>query len=287
MNDNRSRDIFYGVVAVATLIVAIVGATLAYFSISVSSGEGAVSARSKVVSINYNDKQQVTAQAKELIPSELKIMQYFYELQLASGEFAATEGVHEVNKCQDVNNQEICSVYRFSVSIDSGSENITAMLRTEDNDFNYLSYAVRDVTCTPKKTVVATGDSITSYEKFSTDEDYTSCWVDLEENENSKSIDRCSNNIENDALECYAESAGTKTYSTLSPNAMNSIFGYDEENNAKLLEISGTAKVYDIVLFLEENRNEQNEDQGKEYKGTIVVEVAGKDTIITGRTATE
>lgn len=29
MSDNKSRDIFYGVVAIATLIVAILGATLA------------------------------------------------------------------------------------------------------------------------------------------------------------------------------------------------------------------------------------------------------------------
>ena len=55
MNDNRKRDIFYGVVAVATLIIALVGATLAYFSISVRSSEGAVNATAAIVSIEYND----------------------------------------------------------------------------------------------------------------------------------------------------------------------------------------------------------------------------------------
>ena len=69
MSDNKSRDIFYGVVAVATLIVALVGATLAYFSISANSSEGAVNATAAVVSIEYNDGQQVSAQADELIPA--------------------------------------------------------------------------------------------------------------------------------------------------------------------------------------------------------------------------
>ena len=44
MNDSKSRDIFYGVVAIATLIVAVIGATLAYFSITANSAEGAVNA---------------------------------------------------------------------------------------------------------------------------------------------------------------------------------------------------------------------------------------------------
>jgi len=47
MKDNKSRDIFYGIVAVATLIVALIGATLAYFSISTSSNEGVVNATEK------------------------------------------------------------------------------------------------------------------------------------------------------------------------------------------------------------------------------------------------
>lgn len=285
MNDNKSRDIFYGVVAIATLIVAIVGATLAYFSISASSNEGAVSAKAKVVSINYNDNQQVTAQAEQLIPSELKIMQYFYELQLASGEFATTEGVHEVNKCQDINNQEICSVYRFSVSIDSGNENISAILRSEDNNFRFLSYAVREVSCTPRKTVTVTESNVTSYETFKDDDDYTSCWLNLSGSSKSIGINRCSNSEENDALNCFTENESThvRTYSEASPNAKNSIFGYDESNKPKLQAINGTPKVYDVVLFLEENRDNQNEDQGKEYKGTLVVEVSGKESTITGR----
>ena len=55
--DNKGRDIFYGIVAIATLIVAIIGATLAYFSVTASSNEGAVNATAKVISIEYSDGQ--------------------------------------------------------------------------------------------------------------------------------------------------------------------------------------------------------------------------------------
>lgn len=284
MNDNKSRDIFYGVVAIATLIVAIVGATLAYFSISASSNEGAVNAKAKVVSINYLDTQQVTAQAEELIPSDLKIMQYYYEMAKATGDFT-TEGTHDVNKCQDANNEEICSVYRFSVSIDSGNENITAMLRSEDNDFNYLAYAVREVSCTPGLAVT----SETTYDTFSSGAnyaEYTSCWLDLG-NGKSQGLARCSNNTENDAPNCYTEDENhIKTYSDSNPVAINSIFGYSSGEPVSK-EITGVPKTYDLVLFLKENNNNQNADQGKEFSGTILVEVTGKEGdsgIITGRT---
>ena len=286
--DNKSRDIFYGVVAIATLIVAIVGATLAYFSISASSGEGAVNAKAAVVSVNYNDTQQVTAQAEELIPSELKIMQYYYEMALASGDFTA-EGVHDVNKCQDVNNREICSVYRFSVSIDSGSQNITAMLNSEDNDFNYLAYAVREASCTAQMPITAEGGtSDTTYSEFSgaNYSQYTSCWLDLGGGNKSQGLARCSNSEQNDAPECYTvDLNNVRTYSTSNPMAVNSIFGYDTNSNPVTKEVTGTAKMYDLVLFLKENNQNQNADQGKEFHGNIVVEVSGSgNDIITGRT---
>ena len=292
MNDNKSRDIFYGVVAVATLIVALVGATLAYFSISASSNEGAVSAKAAVVSINYNDTQQVTAQAQKLIPSELQIMQYYYEMALASGDFVESEGTHDVNKCQDAKDNEICSVYRFTVSVDSGEESIKATLNTEDNGFTYLAYAVREASCTPTMTVTSTGNESTdtSYETFSgTDyESYTSCWMKLDGNTKWIGLSKCSNSDE-EAPNCFAidENTNVKTYSPSNPVAKSSIFGYDAETKFNTQTITATPKAYDLVLFLKENSQNQNADQGKEYKGTLVVEVTGKEGnsgIITGRT---
>ena len=49
-NNNNGKGIFYGVIGVATLVVAIIGATFAYFAASASSANNAVSAASSTVS---------------------------------------------------------------------------------------------------------------------------------------------------------------------------------------------------------------------------------------------
>ena len=53
----------------------------------------------------------------------------------------------------------------------------------------------------------------------------------------------------------------------------------------KTKTITNTAQVYDLVIFIKENNDDQNIDQGKQYKGTIIVKanVEGESGIITGR----
>lgn len=251
MSDNKNRDIFYGVVAVATLIVALVGATLAYFSISVNSSEGAVNAQAATVSIEYNDGQQVTAQATELIPSEFKYVKKAYEMKAA--DFAAG-GDTSTNLCIDSNGKQVCSIYRFTVKSDV-ERTISATLNNEHNGFSFLSYAVRDVNA---------GE-----------------WLKLNGDDEFYSLLACDNTDVNELEEpitgndCYTVNGGIKTYST-TPRAVNSIFGYTEveEGLAKTTKkVATTTQVYDLVIFLEENNQNQNIDQGKTYSGTIVVDV--------------
>ena len=113
---NKNRDIFYGVVAVATLIVALIGATLAYFSISAGSKENAVNAKAAMVSISYNDGQQVSAQADKLIPASDTVVRSVYEKRQEN--FAGEGETADNNVCIDDNNQQVCSIYRFTVSSD-------------------------------------------------------------------------------------------------------------------------------------------------------------------------
>ena len=68
--DKKSRDIFYGVVLVATLIVAIIGTSMAYFTYFASSDDDSIKAHAAaIVNIEYSDGNQVTAQADKLIPA--------------------------------------------------------------------------------------------------------------------------------------------------------------------------------------------------------------------------
>lgn len=261
MSDNKSRDIFYGVVAVATLIVALVGATLAYFSISANSTEGAVNAKAAIVSIEYNDSQQVTAQADKLIPSTFAVVKQVYE---SNKDNFGTEGAMRSNICTDSNDQQVCSIYRFTIKSDM-ERTFVATLNNEYNGFQYLAYAVRDVN--------------------------NNTWLNLDNSDGgtveSIGLTACDNTNDDDADDCYTGSGLEKRYST-TPLASNSIFGYTNAatgNNTVLVSksIASTPQVYDVVIFLKENNQNQNIDQGKEYLGTLIVESTDTGNgIITG-----
>lgn len=256
--DGKTKDIFFGIVAIATLIVAIIGATLAYFSITASSNEGAINATAATVSIEYNDGQQVTAQADQLIPADFEtVVKPVYETNIRDAEYSdnlADTG----NICIDSNSKQVCSAYRFTVTSDL-ERIITATLNNESNGFTYLHYALYDVT---------------NKEWFSlTDEDRYYA-----------SINKCNNTSEKKEEHCFTEEEGKKTYSELSKN---SIFGktiLDGVPVDKGVPIAAETQVYDLVLFIRETNENQNIDQGKQYSGTIIIDVSttDKNGIISG-----
>ena len=255
--DKKSRDIFYGVVIVATLIVAMIGTSLAYFTYFTSSDDDAIKAHAATnVEIEYNDGDQVTAQADKLIPASLDVVKKVYEKNVASiGIDAPT-----TNVCIDSKGYQVCSVYRFSIRSNDEFETY-ALLNNEKNEFTYLAYTVKDVTNNKWLTLNPNGDESEQFIKM------TKC-----SNENKKNND-----------DCYKITNGNKVYNT-TPQANNSIFGYSASGKLQNQIISTETHVYDLVLFIYENNKEQNVDQKKNYLGTINVEVTNDiDAIIAGK----
>ena len=245
-NDSKARDIFYGIVAVATLIVAIIGATLAYFSMTAGSNEGAVNATAAIVSVQYNDGQQVTAQADKLIPADFKtVVKNVYE------QVVLTNSNEESNTCVDKNGRQVCSVYRFSVESEVSDRQIIAFLNTEYNGFTYLNYAVYDVT--------------------------NNEWIQLtDDGSEQMNLDSCNNENEETEDDCYNISGTRKTYSVNDPTAMNSMFGYTIDQGLTANRgrpLKGGTQTYDLILFIQNIDEDQNMDQGQNYKGTIMVEI--------------
>jgi len=242
-NDNRGKDIFYGIVAIATLIVAIIGATLAYFSVTASSNEGAINATAAIVSIEYNDGQQVTAQANELIPATLDVVQKVYESKVAT---LTPEDLTTENVCIDRNDRQVCSAYRFTVRSDV-ERTITATLNNEHNGFTYLSYAVYDIT--------------------------NGIWLELnDEGAKDLALTTCSNENEDTTDDCFA--TNPKKYEAT--RAVNSIFGYTLDNGIaknQTKKVASETQEYELILFIKENDENQNIDQGKKFRGTIIVDV--------------
>lgn len=137
-NKNRS-GIFLGVIGVATLVVAIIGATFAYFTATAGSDAGAVTAGSTQLALGFRDDQGTNLKAN-LIPATDNIAIYAANEQDGN---PATENA----QCIDDNANEVCSIYEFTI----GNPNKTTAqtlyfsLTSMQNTFKNLYYAVYEV----------------------------------------------------------------------------------------------------------------------------------------------
>ena len=263
MSDNKSRDIFYAIVAIATLVVALIGATLAYFSMTATSGEGAVSAKGAVVSINYEDGQRLIAQSKKLIPVAFDVMQDLYRSNLdeinAQAADTDTPIADKESLCQDGHNPnyDVCSVYRFTVSNDTGETTIRGSLRTESNGFSNLYFAVRDGDCT------------------ATAADEDSCWLTLDSGSATPKAIKLFTCDNGGGTPCYTGDT-IKEYVT---NAIKPVFGYSTGTTFNTLNINASEHSYDVVLFIRETGNPQDEEQGKTFSGNLFIETTSGEQI--------
>lgn len=138
--ENR-KGIFFGVIGVLTLIVAIIGASFAYFSINVKSNENAVTVQSATVQIVYTDGQKLAV--TDIIPSTK-------EIALKSINRATEDSGY--TQCVDDNNYTICGVYEFELTNQSDNTmningTITPTALTEDEKgFTNLKFNLYDVT---------------------------------------------------------------------------------------------------------------------------------------------
>lgn len=151
MDRDSGKGILFGVLGVMTLIIAILGASLAYFTATARSRDDAVVVQSATVAITYTQGQIL--QATNLYPASQDVAERAY---------AKTQ-----DKCIDDNGLQVCSVYAFETK-NGGSviQSITGSILTttrctpaegEDSctppaEFDNLSYMVYETTGgTPNK----------------------------------------------------------------------------------------------------------------------------------------
>lgn len=162
MENRRGNEIFLGVVGVATLLVAIIGATFAYFSASAQSGNEAVKVVSTELSLGY--AEDPTNLSTDLIPAAQAYALYAgTNEQWLSGQeytYKGSDGKTHTAKgtglCKDDNSNEICGIYEFTI----GNPNFTTAMNIEGsvtstkNEFQNIWFAVYDET--NKQVVVPT-----------------------------------------------------------------------------------------------------------------------------------
>lgn len=147
MENNNGRGIFYGVMGVATLVVAIVGATFAYFAASTNGTAGGVAANSASVAgtLKFAEVPDVRT---NMIPTTEAIMKQSFA-QSGEGAKAKCKGVSEADGTTVF---DLCSTYEYTLTNDADiAQTVYMNFATVKNEFTNLQYCVYD----GKKTTTA------------------------------------------------------------------------------------------------------------------------------------
>ena len=138
-NNGKGREIFYGVIGVATLVVAIIGATFAYFTASATNNT-AITGNAASINFGLAVARAETNDTAGLIPMSNNMVE-------AAVSDASGNGV-----CVDDNNNAVCQVYSVTVTNNSsanifldGYVNLDGGLSTPD-EFSDLDGVAGDPT---------------------------------------------------------------------------------------------------------------------------------------------
>jgi len=157
MNKENGKGVLFGVLGVMTLIIAILGASLAYFTATARSDK-AVQIQAATVTINYKEGTKI--EVSDIIPAKQSI--------------AYTASLKTDGKCTDSKGRNICATYDFSITNDGEApldlngtivnvtevpEDLTTCNLDPENEevcaqFKNLSYVVYEVTKTDETEVL-------------------------------------------------------------------------------------------------------------------------------------
>lgn len=127
MENDDKKGILFGIIGILTLIMAIIGASLAYFSINTKSSNDALSVQAAQVKIVYTDGNKLNI--SKIIPSRQEVVEMAFKRTIKD------ENITNKDKCIDDNNQVICGMYEFSVT-NNGVGDIAINTKIIPNDFS-------------------------------------------------------------------------------------------------------------------------------------------------------
>lgn len=159
-NEKQGRGLFYFVIAFAVIIIAIVGATYAYFTASTRTDEDN-SITTSSTSLNLKIETDSSHSNYDLIPAADNIAKYAYAMQTTETEDKSRCAEYEKDDmgqntdncirykktagstCIDQEGQTVCSPYSFTVTNDNvNPQTLTMYLGVTKNEFKNLWYAV-------------------------------------------------------------------------------------------------------------------------------------------------
>lgn len=144
MENRNGRGIFLGVVSVATLIVAIIGATFAYFVASSAGNNGAVSAGTASVQGTITMTEEVDARTN-MIPVHEDVLQLSYAQTGTTHGAAATDQCAGVSAAGGSTVYNLCSLYTFTITNSASvAQTVYVSLTTNTTTIPNLWYALYD-----------------------------------------------------------------------------------------------------------------------------------------------
>lgn len=256
-NQDNARGMFYAVIGVATLIITIIGATFAYLTAATNSAANAVSTTGAKIELTYNDVK--TGLNTDLIPINEALPQF------AKGTFTPTDGAAysfvgiDDNDCRDVNGNNICSVYTFTVTNNTAvavSQRVFVRMTPNVNTFTNLHYAV--------------------FKGTSAQVEATDVGFDVDGTVVS-SLE--TGNTEASRKNKIANAGDLVIKDTLLPK--------DNHNRITLIPLEqvldqNESMTYTIVLWVHETGSAQDEDQDKNFAATISVDTGDAGTGVSG-----
>lgn len=284
---NNKNNTFNIIMGIATLLIAILGATFAYFSATARSKENDVSVKSAYVSISYDGGTEI--KASNLIPATqtvalnmyTKVMQPKGQDEEIIEEDEYTNSNSKDRRCIDVNGREVCYVYQFTVKsegVENGTTNIMGAIEIGDNQFENLSYYVYEVELGTEDEVDKFGNRIVKRyiplennfkekedpEKYPDNVSYQNYSFAKFETPFEKVIEGSTDNRVVKPLACLF--GYSNEYDSLEEDDISRCSTYSITNN--------TEHTFQVVIWLEETKSRQDE-QGKEFSGTVNIEVPG------------
>lgn len=284
---NNKTNTFNLVIGIATLLIALLGATFAYFSATATSAENDVTVKSAYVSISYDGGTEI--KASNLIPAtqNVALKKYQKEVEVYDpeqhGEIKTEYDVYKNDldrKCVDAKGKEVCYVYQFTIESDGSvgeTTDILASIKINKNEFDNLSYVLYEVTFREDAGevltdrfgfgIVDTYNVVSSFDNVDTNPDN----IDFTEVKFAK-------------FEKPYDVIGENEELVETVNPVACLFGYaegqdeiadDSTERCKPYPLTNKEKhTYQLVIWLEETGDVQPE-QGLVFEGTVSIEVSG------------
>ena len=287
-NENKKKNYFNLIIGVSTLIIALLGATFAYFTVTGGSAENDVAVQAAMVKIGFEGGTKV--QARDLIPTNESVMLWAYQDETKQNTtFTEEDDLGNVTEhtyqCLDTNNKKVCYVYRFTIKSDGEDGTTTRILgkiKVNTNNFvetetcgalsgtrsglSYMVYSVKDLSDDPnvvrmQYTKVSGGNVLS---------------------QNSEDADLYQSSTDPykftrfNLPEIAPVTSGTEGDESTIPSAAvaeNYLFGddgyIDIDNNVE--------NEFELVIWLHDDGCIQNQEQGQLFEGTIDLSVDSAD----------